>query len=132
MRVAVRKVDGVETADVSLERGVVDVRLRPGNQLTLARLRQLIKHNGFNPGDATVSVNGQLAQSETSPTLAVSGTDIILLLTSDPSHAAAFSEVAARLKARSLEPVTIEGVVNQNPGRQHDQLVVRALRGVSR
>ena len=35
MRVALKKLDGVETADVSLEKATADIRLKPGNAITL-------------------------------------------------------------------------------------------------
>lgn len=62
MRVAVRKLDGVESVDVSLERASVTIGLRPGNRITLPQLRQIIRNNGFSAKDATVTAIGTVIE----------------------------------------------------------------------
>lgn len=63
VRVAVEKLPGVEMAEVSLNEGFVDVRLDPENTLTLARLRTVIREQGFSPEAAVVVVKGELIRS---------------------------------------------------------------------
>jgi copper chaperone CopZ len=62
VRVAIRKLPGVESVDVSLERATADIRLRAGNAITLAQLRQIIKNNGFASKEAIVTVIGNLIE----------------------------------------------------------------------
>jgi copper chaperone CopZ len=61
--VAVRKVEGVESIDVSLEKAVADIRLKPGNRVTLAQLRAAIKKNGYATRDADVEARGKIVLS---------------------------------------------------------------------
>ena len=80
MRVVILRVPGVERVDVSLERALVDVRLRPGNTLTLAELRAMIKSGGFTGKEADVTVDGTLAMRDGTLVLDVTGTKSTLTL----------------------------------------------------
>ena len=64
MRVAMQKVEGVQSVQVSLKEGVTTVELRPENKVTLAQLRTVIKNNGFVSREAQVIARGSVgAQS---------------------------------------------------------------------
>lgn len=43
---------GVESAKVSLNTGVVDIKLKPGSGVTVAKIQQVIKDAGFTPKSA--------------------------------------------------------------------------------
>ncbi|MHB8735524.1 MAG: heavy-metal-associated domain-containing protein [Terriglobales bacterium] len=60
MSVAVKKLDGVTAARVSLNQGLVTIELRPGNTVSLAQLRKAITDQGFTPRDARVTAAGEL------------------------------------------------------------------------
>jgi hypothetical protein len=53
-----QKVDGVQTVRVSLNDGLTILDLKPGNVITLAKLRQIIKNNGFVSKEASVLARG--------------------------------------------------------------------------
>jgi len=53
-----QKVDGVQTVRVSLKDGLTVLDLKPGNAVTLARLREIIKSNGFVSKEAIVVASG--------------------------------------------------------------------------
>ena len=80
MSVAFAKVEGVRNVDVSLEAGTVTLALTPGNHLTLRRVREIVRKNGFTPQAASVEVKGGATERGGKPALAVSGTDEVLLL----------------------------------------------------
>ena len=67
-----QKVDGVQTVRVSLNDGLTILDLKPGNGVTLARLRQIIKNNGFVSKGATVLARGTMTGERT---FVVSGTN---------------------------------------------------------
>jgi copper chaperone CopZ len=46
---SLEKLPGVESAKVSLNTGVVDIRLKPGNDVTLEKIQEVIKAAGFEP-----------------------------------------------------------------------------------
>ena len=64
-----KKLDGVESVDVSLEKASADVRLKPGNRITLPQLRKLIRQAGYPTKDARVEAQGMITERNGTPTL---------------------------------------------------------------
>ena len=60
VRVAVEKLDGVDEAEVSLDDGRVRVRFAPGNTVTIAQLRRTIRHQGFTPREAKLTLSARI------------------------------------------------------------------------
>ena len=58
MRVAMQKVEGVNEVRVSLKDGLTVLDLKPSNRVTLAKLREIIKNNGFVSRDAAIVAAG--------------------------------------------------------------------------
>jgi hypothetical protein len=56
-----QKVDGVQSVRVSLNDGLTILDLKPENAVTLGKLRQIIKSNGFIAKEATVLARGSAA-----------------------------------------------------------------------
>ena len=54
-----QKVDGVRTVGVSLNNGLTILDLKPGNAVMMAKLRQIIKNNGFVSREAAVIARGE-------------------------------------------------------------------------
>jgi hypothetical protein len=79
-----KKVTAVDNVRVSLKDGLTVLDLKPGNAVTLADLRQVIKNNGFVSKEATVVARGQ-ADAADPLTFVVSGTNERLTLSS-PAH----------------------------------------------
>jgi hypothetical protein len=75
-----QRVDGVQSVKVSLNDGLTILDLRPDNRVTLAKLRQVIKDNGFVPKEAQIIVRGAPATNGTT-VFDVSGTNERLVLT---------------------------------------------------
>jgi hypothetical protein len=80
-----QKVDGVQAVRVSLNDGLTILDLKPGNGVTLAKLRQIIKNNGFVSKEATVLARGA---ANTERVFVVSGTNEQLTLSAEPQHIA--------------------------------------------
>jgi hypothetical protein len=76
-----QKVDGVQNVKVSLKDGLTILDLKPENTVTLAKLRQVIKDNGFVPKDAQIVARGATVVADGRPAFDVSGTKERLLLT---------------------------------------------------
>jgi hypothetical protein len=79
------KVDGIHTARVSLNDGLTILDLKPGNAVTLAKLRQIIKNNGFVSKEANVLARGVATSAQT---FVVNGTDEELKPSSAPQKIA--------------------------------------------
>ena len=62
MSVALKKLDGVESVEVSLEKASAEIRLRAENRVTLERIRQVIRTSGYPTRDADVTARGKVVE----------------------------------------------------------------------
>ena len=133
MRVAVQKLEGVESADVSLQFKTADIKLRPGNRVTLARLRTVIKDSGFTAKEATVTVVGRIIERGGNPALEATGLGAVLLIVADPTKPAAYDEASKRLAAKQTGLVEIAGLINPPATpEQPEQIVIHAIASVEK
>jgi hypothetical protein len=58
--VALLKLPGVESAEVSLDKASADIRLKPDNRITMPQLRDLLKRNGYPTRDAQIEGRGRV------------------------------------------------------------------------
>jgi len=79
-----KKVPAVTQVRVSLNEGMTVLDLKPGNTVTLADLRAIIKNNGFVSKEATVIARGSVSSDEKSFT--VDGTKEQLTAASPPQR----------------------------------------------
>jgi 3-hydroxyisobutyrate dehydrogenase-like beta-hydroxyacid dehydrogenase len=80
VRVSLKSVSGVDSVDVSLEKGLVVVKMKPGNTATLRQLNEAIAKNGFTMKDSTAIVAGAINITDGKATLRVSGSNELLQL----------------------------------------------------
>jgi hypothetical protein len=80
VRVSLKAVSGVESVDVSLEKGLAVVKLKPGNMATLKQLNEAIAKNGFTMKDSTATVAGTVTSTDGNAMLRVSGSNDMLRL----------------------------------------------------
>ena len=109
--VALKKVAGVESVEVSLNKGLATVKLKPGNTVSVPQLWELIHKNGYTPKSTAVSVRGVVADVGGQLQLKVSGTKEILALAANPKNPTAYSEAPKKLG----QTVVIQGVME--PGK---------------
>ena len=83
MRVSLKSVSGVEAVDVSLEKGLASVKMKPGNGATFKQLQEAITKNGFTMKSSNVSVAGKIVMTNGQPQLRVSGSNDLLNLIPD-------------------------------------------------
>jgi copper chaperone CopZ len=112
VRVAVQKVDGVESVDISLQRAEADIRLRQGNRVTLEQFRRIVKTNGFAPKEARVTAVGSVRELGGRVAFDVSGTETTLSVSPDKSEPGAYRQL--KDAAGASKPVfEITGTVHQ-------------------
>jgi len=95
--VALKKVAGVESVEVSLNKGFATVKLKPGNTVSIPQLWQLIHQKGYTPKATTVLVRGELAAVQGRLQLKVQETNETLVLVADPANGAAYGEAGKKL-----------------------------------
>jgi copper chaperone CopZ len=111
VNVALKKVTGVESVEVSLNRGLATVKLKPGNTVTVPQLWQLLHDKGYTPKSTIVSTRGELAEVQGRVQLKVTGTKEIVVLVADPKNPAAYGGASKKLG----QTVTLRGVMS--PGK---------------
>jgi copper chaperone CopZ len=123
--VALKGVNGVQSVDVSLNKGLATVILKPGNLVTMEELQNAIMKNGFTTKESTVVVTGTLQSNENKLVLRVSGSNEVFNLIPD-GHQANASDT----KRLSGKAVTVEGVIPQAPkGKEPDTIDFRSITG---
>jgi Heavy-metal-associated domain len=60
--VAVKKLDGVESVDVSLEKASAVIVLKADNTITLPQLRKIIRNAGYPTKDARLLARGSIVE----------------------------------------------------------------------
>jgi copper chaperone CopZ len=109
--VALKKVTGVDSVEVSLNKGLATVKLKPGNAVSVPQLWQLLHEKGYTPKLTTVSVRGDLVEGQGRVQLKVSGTRDIIALVPDPKNPAAYTDASKKLG----QTVIIQGLMT--PGK---------------
>ena len=106
MRVSLKSVSGVDAVDVSLEKGLANVKMKPGNTITFKQLQEAITKNGFTMKPSAVSVAGEIVLVNGQPQLRVSGSnDLVSLIPDNPQ--------TANANAMADKPVLVEGTLNE-------------------
>jgi hypothetical protein len=82
VRVSLKAVPGVDNVNVSLEKGLAMVTLKPGNTTTLKQLQDVIAKNGFTMKQSEATVMGKLVSNAGKLQLQVSGSNDVLQLVS--------------------------------------------------
>ena len=99
MRVSLRAVPGVDTVNVSLEKGLASVTLKPGNTATLKQFQDAISKNGFAMKQSKAMVVGTVVEGASGFALRVTGSNEVLRLQSAGNAAPAqrFSDKSVRV-----------------------------------
>ncbi|HUG95143.1 MAG TPA: heavy-metal-associated domain-containing protein [Pleomorphomonadaceae bacterium] len=111
VRVAIKKVQGVDNVDVSLNHGLAEVTFKPGNRATVEQVREIVRRNGFTPKGAEVRVAGRVARQDGRSVLAVTGTDVVYTLAEHPEAKGKLSELEQSAKD---QPAVVSGYVPES------------------
>ncbi|GEM_PF-956414 len=110
MSVAIQKVDGVDSVKVSLNQGRADVRFKPGNRVTVERILEVIRDNGFTPRGSEVRIAGKVIERGGRPALSVTCLDLVYLLVDHPD---ARGKVGELQKVVVGKQVTVSGYLSE-------------------
>lgn len=120
VRGALGKISGVESVEVSLNKGLATMKLRPGNTIGLGQVWDTIKNNGFTTKDTRVVARGEVVEANGKPHLKLTGTDQVFNLVPDPKAKQVFELVKKQI-GRSvvvegrMTPVAIEVQTIRDP-----------------
>ena len=120
MRVSLKAVPGVESVEVSLEKGLAVVKMKAGNSASFKQLNEAISKNGFTMKDSVATVAGTVAEANGKTVLRVSGSNDVLTLIPDGS--------AQNAATATGKPVVVTGVVPEaGKGKLPDAMRYRSI-----
>src|SRR5262245_5802383 len=102
VRVALMKFSGVESADVSLNKGLATVKLKPGNTVRPSEFWDAIRKNGNTPKATRVVVRGEVVSG---------GAQLKVTGSRETFELKPLREAAQQLMAAAGKTVTIEGTL---------------------
>jgi hypothetical protein len=106
VRVSLKSVAGVDAVDVSLDKGLASVKMKPGNAATFKQLQEAITKNGFTMKPSNVNVVGKIVIIKGQPKVQVSGSNDLANLIPDGSP-------TTNVNAMANKPVIVEGTLEE-------------------
>ena|SRR5579864_1069968 len=120
VRGALKKFQGVESVEVSLNKGLATVKLKSGNTLQPQQFWEAVHRNGFTPKSTGVLVRGEVIGGGSQ--LKVTGTSQIFELKAEPKTLAEARRMAGKA-------ILVEGVLTPDPDpKKSIPLEVRSIR----
>jgi hypothetical protein len=120
VRVSVMSVNGVLSVEVSLDKGLATVKLKPGNTVTLKQLQEAIAKNGFTMKQSRVTAAGKLVL-DGGTKFQISGSNDVLNLVPESSSFPAPS-------AKNPATLILEGTIPEAAkGKTPDTVRYRSL-----
>ena len=122
MRVSLKSVSGVDSVDVSLEKGLASVTMKAGNTATLKQLNDAITKNGFTMKRSSATIAGKVVVTNGKAMLQVSGSNEMFELVPDSSA----TPVATIVNGKT---VLVEGTIPEaGKGKSPDSIGYRSLK----
>lgn len=114
-------VNGITSVEVSLDKGLATVMLKPGNSVTLKQLQAAIIKNGFTMKESKIVAAGKLLQDGAQTKLQISGSNEVVTLIPD-------SPTVATPNASDSGPVVVEGTIPESAkGKTPDVIRYKSL-----
>ena len=102
-----QKEPGVTSVKVSLNDGLTILDFAPENTVTLARLRQIIRNNGFVTNESQIVARGSITNASGSAFFEVRGSGERLLLTTSPPQASPDAVVTGSANTKDPKAMTL-------------------------
>jgi hypothetical protein len=109
VRVSLMSVNGVASVEVSLEKGLAAVKLKPGNAVTLKQLQDAITKNGFTMKQSHLIATGRVIQAGGGAQFQISGSNEMLTLVPESSGVPAPSSTAGTAILDGTIPEAVKG-----------------------
>jgi copper chaperone CopZ len=122
VRVSLKSVSGVDSVDVSLEKGLAAVKMKPGNTATLNQLQNAIAKNGFAMKESAAIIAGTIVVANGKTQLQVSGSNELMTLI--PQSQA--SGDAASLNGKSV--LAVGTIPEAAKGKSPDSIRYRSIK----
>ena len=112
MGVAIKKIEGVKSVEVSLNQGLARVYLKSGNKVTINNIRNAVETRGFTPREARIKVKGKIIETDGQHELQVTGTQDKFKIKCSGT------EGNHEISIEKNGPVVMEGVILPSPEKE--------------
>jgi copper chaperone CopZ len=121
VRASLKGVPGVDTVDVSLEKGLASLKMKPGNAATFRQLQDAIAKNGFTMKSSNLKVAGRIVSVNGHSQFQVSvSNELVNLLPETPQ--------VAKIDAMSGKLVLVDGMLEEAAkGKTPDTIRYRSI-----
>jgi copper chaperone CopZ len=109
VRVSLISVNGVASVEVSLEKGLAAVKLKPGNSVTLQQLQNAITKNGFTMKQSHLIAAGKVIQAGGGAKFQISGSNETFALVPESSGVSVPSATVATAIVDGTIPQAVKG-----------------------
>jgi copper chaperone CopZ len=109
VRVSLMSVNGVASVEVSLEKGLAAVKLKPGNVVTLKQFQDAITKNGFSMKQSRLIAAGRVIGAGAGAKFQISGSNETLALAPESAGASVPSATATTLIVDGTIPEAVKG-----------------------
>jgi copper chaperone CopZ len=109
VRVSLKSVAGVDTVNVSLEKGLASATLKPGNTATLKQLNDAIAKNGFTMKQSEATIDGQVVEEGGKLKLQISGSNDKLDLVAEAGAPSADNLIGKNVEVSGTLPEAPKG-----------------------
>jgi copper chaperone CopZ len=117
--VALRKLPGVASVQVSLNQGLATIELDPGNTLRLEQFWESVENNGFTPRQARLAARGRIGRSAAGrPRLDIGSEEGYELVVKDES-----SPLLAQLESAEGKMVLVKGLLPPPEGKKRPSTI---------
>jgi len=119
-----KKIAGVESVTVSLNQGITNIQLQPGNAVRIEQILRTVTNNGFTPKEARVRAIGKVISAEGKLKFQVAETgqsfDVIFDSLARDVRDAARKEIG--------RTIVIDGVIAFSKNKSPQTLLVKAVK----
>ncbi|HEY1938216.1 MAG TPA: heavy metal-associated domain-containing protein [Candidatus Angelobacter sp.] len=109
MRVSLKAVPGVDNVNVSLEKGLATVTLKPGNTTTLKQLQEAVAKNGFTMKQSQATLIGKVQETAGKLQIQIAGSNDVLQLAPEQPGADAKTFLGKAVKITGQIPEAPKG-----------------------
>jgi copper chaperone CopZ len=120
-----KAVPGVDTVNVSLEKGLASITLKPGNTATLKQLQNAVTKNGFTMKRSEITVVGKIIENAGSLELQITGSNetVHLIAANNGPGLASLTgkmvkvsgEIPEAAKGKSPDSITYNSILEEKP-----------------
>ena len=114
MSAAIRKLEGVESVEVSHQKASAEIRLKAGNTITLPQMRRIIRSIGYPTKDAEITARGRIV---------ITGADATLDLLNG-----SVLPIVEGAKGASEAVVEVAGVSQPGDGKDEERLTLKSIK----